>query len=478
MRLFATRRRGRGLSGVVGPVLRPADAGYAAELAAFHTPPRLRPGLVVGAACEADVVATIGVAAADGLPVAVRGTGHGASPDVAAPVLITTRRLDAVKVDARTRTARVGAGATWAQVLAAAAPHGLAPLSPSSTALGVAGYTLGGGMSPLGRRFGFATDHLRRLRLVTADRCVHDIDADRAPELFWALRGAGTHGFGVVTELEFALLPLTRLHCGGLLFPGAAAADLLHTWRQWAPTLPDDAGTSIALLRPPHTAAVSAALPAEHRGRAVVHLRWTHTGDPARADALLAPLRAVAPPLVDDVRTRPVAGLDAVHCDPGTRTAVHEGGAALRALPAEAVDALLAAAGPDVPDPAGAVELRQMGGALARPAPVPDAVAGRAAACVLSVRSPRPGPAAGPAADPTAGPIPDPVAAAVSRVVAAVAPWSLGGPLPNFGGAGAPGAGPAGDTVAADALWPLRDRLRLRVLRRAVDPDGMFADLP
>ncbi len=473
MNLFPARRRRRGLSGIAGPVLRPADPGYAAELAPFHTPRRLRPGLVVGAAHEADVVATIDVAAADGLPVAVRGTGHGASPDVAAPVLITTRRLDAVQVDPRTRTARVGAGATWAHVLAAAAPHGLAPLPASSTTVGVAGYTLGGGMSPLGRRFGFATDHLRRLRLVTADRCVHDIDADRAPELFWALRGAGTHGFGVVTELEFALLPLTRLHGGGLLLPGAAAADLLHAWREWAPTLPEEAGTSIALLRPPHTAAVSTALPAAQRGRPVVHLRWTHTGDPAAAEALLAPLRAIAPPLVDDVRTRPVTDLDAVHRDPDTRTAVHEHGAALRALPAEAVDALLAAAGPHLPDPPGSVELRQMGGALARPAPVPDVVAGRAAACVLSVRSPRTAPPADPSGDPTA----DPTAAAVSRVVAAVAPWTLGGPLPNFGGSGAPGAHPS-DADAADALWPLRDRVRLHVLRRAVDPDGMFADLP
>jgi FAD/FMN-containing dehydrogenase len=86
-------------------------------------------------------------------------------------------------------------------------------------------------MGPLGRRHGFAADHVHRLRLVTADGRPHEIDADRAPELFWALRGAGARGFGVVTELEFALFPIARLYGGGLFLPGSAAAELLHLWR-------------------------------------------------------------------------------------------------------------------------------------------------------------------------------------------------------------------------------------------------------
>jgi FAD/FMN-containing dehydrogenase len=111
--LFAAFRRGRGLSAITGPVLRPADPGYAAELAAFNTAFPLRPGLVVGATSEADVVAAVAMAAADGLPLATKGTGHGVTAEITAPVLVSTRRLDAVTVDARSRTARVGAGATW-----------------------------------------------------------------------------------------------------------------------------------------------------------------------------------------------------------------------------------------------------------------------------------------------------------------------------------------------------------------------------
>jgi len=210
--------RRRGLAGIIGPVLRPADPGYAAEIAAFNPTVTRRPGIVVGAQCEDDVVAAVVGAGADGLPVGVKGAGHGTTADPTVPVLISTRRLDAVAVDPRARTARVGAGATWAQVVAAAAPHGLTALVPSSTRVGVAGYTLGGGLGLLGRRYGFAADHLRRLRLVTADGRPHEIDADRAPELHWALRGAGRSGFGVVTELEFELFPLARLYAGGIVW--------------------------------------------------------------------------------------------------------------------------------------------------------------------------------------------------------------------------------------------------------------------
>jgi len=443
--LFPAFRRGRGLSAIAGPVLRPADPGYAAEVAAFNTAVALRPGLVVGATSEADVTAAICVAAADGLPVAVKGAGHGVTADAAAPVLISTRRLDAVDIDLRARTARVGAGARWSSVVHAAAAHGLLPLSASSTAVGVAGYTLGGGLGLFGRRFGFAADHVRRLRLVTADGRPHEIDADRAPELFWALRGGGASGFGVVTELEFALLPVPRWYGGGLFLPGAAAADVLHAWREWAPTLPDEAGTSVALLRLPPDPALPGAL----RGRTVVHLRYTHCGlgpgvRAADAGALLAPMRTVAAPLLDDVRERACAEIDAVHRAPTTPAPVHDAGAALRELPAEAVDALLAATG-GTGQP-GLAELRWMGGALARPAPVPNVVAGRDAACSLYVRGTPHEPGA------------------VARVVEAVAPWSLGGALPNFAGTG-----------PREALWTVGDRVRLRVLRRAVDPDGMFA---
>ncbi len=448
--------RRRGLAGITGPVLRPADPGYAAEIAAFNPAAGRRPGIVVGVQSEDDVIAAVVGAGADGLPVGVKGAGHGTTADPATPVLISTRRLDAVAVDPRARTARVGAGATWAQVVAAAAPHGLTALVPSSTRVGVAGYTLGGGLGLLGRRYGFAADHLRRLRLVTADGRPHEIDADRAPELHWALRGAGRTGFGVVTELEFGLFPLSRLYGGGIVWPGAAAADVLHAWREWAPTLPDDAGTSVALLRVPR----DAAWPAPLHNRTVVHVRFTGADvDAVAGDALLAPMRAVGTPLLDEVGELSPTATDAVHREPTSPVPIHDGGAALRELPPAAVDALLAA-DVDIAGPLTTVELRVLGGALGRPAAVPCAVAGRGTGFALHVQ----GRLSAPAAVDVPGGLGGGAREAVAAVVDAVARWSLGGALPTFAGAGEP-----------DALWSRRDQARLRLLRRAVDGDGMFA---
>ena len=273
-------------------------------------------------------------------------------------MLLSTRRLDAVAVDPRARTARVGAGATLERrSCAAAAPHGLAPLVRLVDPVGVAGYTLGGGLGLLGRRYGFAADHLRRLRLVTADGRPHEIDADRAPELHWALRGAGRSGFGVVTELEFALFPLSGCTAGGIVWPAAAAADVLHAWREWAPTLPDEAGTSVALLRVPR----DAGWPAPLHDRTVVHVRFTG----ADVEALR---RRPARPDARDRHTAARRGRRAVaHGDrrrpPRARAPapVHDGGAALRELPAPAVDALLAAADVDVAGPLTTVELPRPG---------------------------------------------------------------------------------------------------------------------
>lgn len=155
----------------------------------------------MGAASAADVAAAVRWAADRGLTVAVQATGHGLTGSLDGSVLITTGRLDTVVVDPAARTARVGAGVRWRQIIDAAAPHGLAPLSGSSSGVGVVGNTLGGGLGLLSRRYGFAADHVRRAELVTADGAIRTVDAGTDPELFWALRG-GKGNLGIVTELE------------------------------------------------------------------------------------------------------------------------------------------------------------------------------------------------------------------------------------------------------------------------------------
>ena len=156
---------------------------------------------------RSDVQAAIRTARDGDLPFAVQSTGHGAVPRPTAGCCSRRLRWTASPIDPERRVARVAAGTTWDAVIAAAAPHGLAPLSGSSPTVGVVGYTLGGGTGWLSRKYGYAADSVLRAAVVTADGELVTASADEHPDLFWALRGGGGN-FGVVTELEFRLYPV------------------------------------------------------------------------------------------------------------------------------------------------------------------------------------------------------------------------------------------------------------------------------
>ncbi|AZG48506.1 FAD-binding oxidoreductase [Gordonia insulae] len=433
---------------IVGPVLTPGDAGYAEELAGFNVATVQAPDVVVGATSADDVAAAVRHARAHGLRIGVRATGHGPVVEGHGLLTITTSRMTEVTVDPIARTARVGAGARWRDVIAATAPHGLTGLVGSSSSVGVVGYTLGGGLSPLGRQFGYAADRVRSIEVVTADGTVRTVDAGAGSDLFWALLG-GRDGCGIVTALEFDLVGLTTLYGGGIYFAGGAAEQVLHAWRRWAPTLPEEAGTSVAILRLPP----DPMLPPPLQGQIAVHVRFTYTGDPAVGAQLLAPMTSVGPVLLQNVDVMPVAALDAVHMDPPGPMPSIERGSTVRDLPADAVDAILAVAGPTVASPLAIVEIRLLGGRLTAPQGVPNSVTARSASySVLAIAVP-----AGPAAE-LAGPH-------VGAVNAAVAPWADGGLL-NF----------AGSTPAADlpGLWSTDDHDRLCAIRERHDPGGIF----
>ena len=152
-----------------------------------------------------------------GLAVAVQATGHGAAHPAEGTVLVSTSRHAGRQVDPVARSARVEAGVRWRSVIDAAAPHGLAPLSGSSSGVGVVGYTLGGGMGHLARRHGFAADRVRAVELVTADGRAPEVTAETDPELFWAVRG-GQCRFGIVTALEFDLVRVPEFFGGAMFF--------------------------------------------------------------------------------------------------------------------------------------------------------------------------------------------------------------------------------------------------------------------
>ncbi|MFU8872849.1 FAD-binding oxidoreductase [Micromonospora sp. SL4-19] len=437
---------------VRGPVLRTGDDGFTAEIAGFDLAIVHRPDVVVGATNAGDVAAAVSWAVEQGLAVAVQSTGHGQLTAIDGGMLITTRRLDEVRIDPVARRARVGAGVRWQRVIDAAAEHGLAPLNGSSSGVGVVGYTLGGGVPVLARGYGFAADHVRSIELVTADGVVRTADADNEPDLFWALRGAGRIGFGVVTAIEFDLVPVRSLYGGGIFYPASATADVLHAFRTWAPALSEQTTTSIALLRLPDLPQ----LPAPLRGRFVVHLRIAHLGSVEEGERMLAPMRAAAPALIDAVAEMPYTAVDAIHSDPTDPMPMHPAGIVLRHLPAEAVDALIAVAGPHVEVPLAMVELRLLGGALARPAAVPNAVSGRGGAfSLLGIGPLLPG-------------LEQVVPAVVRSVLDALEPFAAPDvALANFQGSLEATAGPYG-------LWSGADAERLSEIKERYDPAGMF----
>ena len=232
-------------------VFTPGTPGYDAARDGFDLSAAPTPDVAVSARDEADVVTAVRFAAERDLPVVVRTTGHGPVGGCEGGVLVDTRALDRVRVDAQRRTAVVGGGAKWTPVLAQCAPSGLIPLCGSSPDVGVASYTMGGGLSPLGRRYGWAADRVRRVRLVTPDGEVRDVTADSDPELFWAVRGGGS-GFGVATELEFDLVPAEgagdALYGGGLFLPGECTPELLAAFGQVTATAPDALSLSVAFV--------------------------------------------------------------------------------------------------------------------------------------------------------------------------------------------------------------------------------------
>lgn len=432
-------------------VITPDQPDHVAELTAFNLTVQHAPDVVVAASSIADVQAAVGVAAELDLPVTAIGYGHGVLDPACGGIAVTTRGLAGVEIDAEARTARIGAGTDWAAVLEASAPYGLAPLCGSAPHVGVVGYLLGGGLGPVGRTFGFAADHVQSLRVVTGDGRLRTVDQEHESDLFWALRG-GKGGLGLVVEVTIYLFPLAQVYGGGLYFAAGDAATVLHTFTEWTAQVPESVNASVALLRLPPLPA----LPEPLRGQFVVHLRLAVVAEPAEAEALMAPLWAAATPVINAIGPLPYAALGSIHADPVQPMPVVEGGIALRALDAEAVDALLAVAGPAAEVPLAAVELRHLGGALGRQPTVPNAVGGRGAGYSLHV---------------VGAPVPELLQTVIPQVIrgvfAAVEPWRADDQLVNFFGG-------VNDRGRLRHCWPAEVADRLDGIRAAYDPHGRF----
>jgi FAD/FMN-containing dehydrogenase len=431
-----------------GAALTPEDDGYAAACAGYNLAGHRRPDVVVTARSAGDIVEAVAFAAAHGLPVAVVATGHHATRPMRDGLLVSTAAMTDVHVDPAARRAVVGAGARWSDVVPRTAEHGLTPVHGSSGQVGAVGFTLGGGLSPvLGRRYGWGSDHIVALDVVTASGELLRASADDHADLFWALRG-GRSSLGVVTSMEIELFPVERFIGGGLFFDGEHAEAVLAAFAAATASAPDELTLSLAFLRLPPVPGVPPLL----AGRSVLHVRVAHLGDAATAAVLLAPLRDAAPVLADTVEETRSEDFERIHNDPTDPAPFSEETSLLAGLDASAQRALLDTVGPASGTGLQIVELRHLGGAFAAPRAGAGAVSAGSAAYVLWAVS------IGMPEDDADG------VAQARALIEALRPWSTGTRYVNF----APDDGHPERSFSGD------DWARLLRVKAAVDPGDLF----
>src|SRR3954470_1097475 len=352
---------------LTGAVVLPRDRGWDEARSGFNLLIDQHPAAVAFPADADDVALAVTYARASGLRVAPQATAHNQGPlgGLEETLLLNVSALQEVGVDPGARRVRVGAGVKWDRVAPRLSAHGLAGLHGSSPDVGIAGYSLGGGIGWLARKHGLQSNAVTALELVTADGCFVRADAENHPELFGALRGGGGN-FGVVTAIEFEVHPVDELYAGALFFPVEQSAEVLKAWSALLPTFPDELMTWASVMHFPPLPDV----PEYARGRSFAVVMAAYLGDEAGGRELLRPLHELGP--VRDTRaTVPPVVLGDLAMDPYDPLPLRLTHTLLDELPAEAIDEVMAKVGPGSGrgPTVTMLQFRHMGGALARETP-------------------------------------------------------------------------------------------------------------
>ncbi len=405
-----------------------------------------RPEAIAFPADEREVAAVIAHAGERGLRVVPQATGHNAGPlgPLDGTLIVNTSALRGVSIDAAAQRVRVGAATKWEEVTPRLSELGLAGLHGSSPDVGIVGYSLGGGIGWLARKHGMQTNAVTAIELVTAEGHLVRTDANHEPELFWALRGGGGN-FGVVTAIEFAVQPLRELYSGAMFFALGQSAEVLHAWAELLPTLPEEMTSWANVMHFPPLPE----LPDELRGHSFAVVMAAHIGSEAEGSELLRPLRALGPQ-IDTFAIQPPVGLSELAMDPADPLPLRLRHSLIDELTPAAIEEIARVCGPG--SSLAIVQLRHMGGALARREPSAGARATLPGeVCVLGL-----GIVEEPAAE--AG-----VLADLEAVMAAVAPQRAGD-YPNF----------VEDPADASAFFDEETWGRLRAVKALYDPLDVF----
>jgi FAD/FMN-containing dehydrogenase len=432
-----------------GRVVTPADSDWDQARSPWNLLADQNPVAVALVQNAADAAAVVNFAGGHDLRVAGQSTGHGAvalAGSLENAILIRTERMRGVEIDPDAQTARVEAGVLSLELAEAAQAHGLCFLPGSSPDVGVIGYTLGGGLSWLGRRHGFACNRVRSIELVTADGKTRTVDGDNEADLFWALRGGGGD-YAIVTALHLDLLPIAELYAGTLLLPAAAGADGVRAYRDWSKTVPDEVTSIVRFITPPDIPDV----PEPLRGTPLLTIGVAFIGDREEGERIVAPLREIGEPIMDMIDWMPTAGLSKIHMDPEQPVPGQGHHALIRELPDEAIDAFAGRAGPGSGSSLLLAELRHLGGALGRPAGDGGALSKLDAGFVMFGIGMPMTPELGKA-----------IEGDLDGLEEAMRPWSAEGGYFNFA------ERPAG----AESILPAEVCTRLAEVKRRWDPEG------
>jgi FAD/FMN-containing dehydrogenase len=434
-----------------GELIQPGDAAYDEARSVWNGMIDRRPALIARCTGTSDVIAAIRFARSQGLTAAVRGGGHNVAGTATCDggLVIDLSPMKGVRVDAEARTVHAQGGLTWGELDKETQAFGLATTGGLVTTTGIAGFTLGGGIGWMMRKHGLACDNLIAADLVTADgQTVHASTTENA-ELLWGLRGGGGN-FGVVTEFEYRLHPVSHVLGGLVAWPAEAARDVLRFWRDWAPSAPDELNTMAAFLYAPPEPFV----PPEVVGAPIFGFACFHLDPEGSAEADLQPLRDLNP-AVDVIGLMPylaIQGMFDASTPRGSRNYWRSG--YVNELTDDAIDAILAHTD-KIPSPLGQVHIHQLGGAMSRVPSGATAFGNRDAGYLMNWI----GMSLDPAEDEAST---DWVKAASD----AVAPYGTGARYVNF-------LGDEGD-AGVHSAYEAETLERLRSLKSAYDPTNFF----
>jgi hypothetical protein len=346
------------LSDISGNVIRPSDPDYDSARAVFRGEVDKHPGLIVQVANVDDIRRVIDLARSTGAELAIRSGGHsaGAFGTTDGGIVLDVRKVKTLEFDDVNQTVWAGAGLTAKEVTEAAWERGLLIGFGDTGSVGVAGLTLGGGVGYAVRYLGLTIDNLLAVELVTANGDLLTADATNHSDLFWALRGGGGN-FGVATRFKFQLHPANGFYGGMIVLP--ATVETVTGWMAAADAAPDEVSTIANVMTAPLPF-----LPPEAQGKPIIMGLIAHFGSTEAGERAMAPFRALATPLADMLADQPypnIYGPEDESYKPKafdhTMFVDHVGPAEARKM-LEAIDASDA--------PLRGVQLRMLGGAMAR----------------------------------------------------------------------------------------------------------------